>query len=150
MTLTGEKAAHMLLLTLIHSSPFDQSFTCTFLYESVFFAASLLTGWVCIFLTKNNNIGEWIPVVNFTNIFWAAFARISFWQKITNPICKHFCTKKLLLKRWRKRPLDTSLMTPRRGNYPKLEKNFIIALFETATCHGLKLPTYNRVNSDNG
>ncbi len=27
--------------------------------------------------------------VNFTNILWAAFAPKSFWQKITNPNCKH-------------------------------------------------------------
>ncbi len=27
--------------------------------------------------------------VNFTNILWAAFVPKSFWQKITNPNCKH-------------------------------------------------------------
>ncbi len=29
------------------------------------------------------------PLVNFTNILWAAFAPKSFCQKITNPNCKH-------------------------------------------------------------
>ncbi len=45
--------------------------------------------------------------VNFTNIFWAAFAPKSFCQKITNPNCMHikaaqkmFVWKKVLVKYW--------------------------------------------------
>jgi hypothetical protein len=45
------------------------------------------------------------PGVNFTNTLWAAFASKSFFQKITNPNCKHtkaaqktFAARKIFLK----------------------------------------------------
>ena len=45
-----------------------------------------------------------IPIVNFTNILWAAFTTFSFCQKSQNvsteSCAKHFCTNKLLVKCW--------------------------------------------------
>jgi hypothetical protein len=52
----------------------------------------------------------WQSGVNLTSILCAAFAPISFFQKMVNPNCKHtyksckkhFCRKKLFIKCWKK------------------------------------------------